>query len=351
MLDLFQEKKLPAQPANASRFAILEDFDAGPFWPGGAQEGGVIIFHINPDILSLVWNALGRRRLLHRRIVAVWIWELETPPKRWRRAVSLVDEIWAPSQFAAVAMRKIAVGKPVHVLPYVFDILATRTVPAKDPLPTLTGKTIVFFAYDVRSVHARKNPEAVVAAFRSAAAENPNAALVIKINNNAAWPEASTRVQKAAEGLSNVVLMHDKLSDDEMQDLFARVDIVISLHRSEGFGMLMASAMAAAKPVIATGWSGNLDFMTQDCSVLVGYKLTPVVDPQHVYDQFDAHWAEPDVKQAAEALRRLLADPEERRRMGQAARAHVEKFFSKEAWIQTVPNSFWDSIEAEADRS
>lgn len=329
--------------ANASRFAVLEDFDAGPLWPEKATEGGLAIVYINPDILSLVWNALGRRRFIKRRVVGVWFWELETVPPRWRRSIPLVDEIWASSHFVANAIRKIAGDKPVHVVPQPFDVSAVRMTPHHDPLPAYAGKTIVFFTYDVRSLHARKNPEAVIDAFRRAAADNPDALLIVKINNAHTWPEAEARVRQAAEGLTNFVLLKKMFSDDEMQDLMARVDIVMSLHRSEGFGLLMASAMAAAKPVIATGWSANTDFMTPDCSVLVDYNLIPVIDPQHIYDKYDAVWAEPDTIQAAEALRRLLADPALRHQMGQAARRQVETFFSKEAWEKALPPSFWEA--------
>jgi glycosyltransferase involved in cell wall biosynthesis len=345
MLQFFQENGMAAVGSNASRLAILEDFDAGPVWAPQTQEGGIIVFHINPDILSLVWNGLGRRRMMKRRIVGMWAWELEAPPERWQRAVKLVDEIWAPSHFVASAMRKIAGDKPIHFVPYIFDVGAVRMQAVNDPLPALKGKTVVFFTYDVRSCHARKNPEGVIEAFRLAAADNPNAALVIKMNNEVAWPEARIRVERAAQGLSNVTVINNKLSDDAMQDLIARVDIVISLHRSEGFGMLMATAMAAAKPVIATGWSANLDFMSPECSVLVDYKLVPIKDDQHIYDKYGAQWADADIGHAAKALKHLLDNPDERRRMGQAARSHVEAFFSKEAWLKRLPQSFWDAVQ------
>ncbi len=345
MLRLFKEKGLPVHGANASRFAVLEDFDAGSFWPDEASEGGFIVFHINPDILALVFGALGRNRLKSRRVAGLWAWELETPPPRWARGAKLVDEIWAPSRFVAEAMKKIAGGKPVHAVTYPLDVSAYRSTPKEDPLPELKGKTVVFFSYDVRSLHARKNPEAVVEAFRRAAGDDPDVALVIKINNNATWPESKARIERAARGLSNVMLLEKKLSDEGMKDLMARADVVMSLHRSEGFGLLMAEGMASSKPVIATGWSANLDFMTPDCSVLVGCKLIPIEDPQHIYDKYGGRWADPNVEEAAAALKRLLSDPAERKRLGEAARAHIEGFFSREKWFASLPQSFWDAQE------
>lgn len=330
--------------ANISRFAILEDFEAGPLWPPQVGDGGIAIFHINPDILGLALNAIGRKRLLSRRIVGYWAWELENAPPSWRKSVALVDEIWVPSHYAAAALRKIAGDTPVHVVPHPFYADSTPPLKRADPLPTLAGKTIVFFMYDVRSCHARKNPEAVVAAFKKAAADRPDAVLLIKINNNHVWPEAEMRIRTAAQGMDNLIVMHDKLSAEGMHDLLARVDIVVSLHRCEGFGLLMAEAMVAGKPVVATGWSANLDFMTPESSVLVDYKLIPIVDPQHAYDKYGGRWADPNVDQAAVALKRLIEDKDYRLSLGRAARAQAEKIFTTAHWRAQLPQSFWDPL-------
>ncbi len=343
MLREFQARGIPTFGANVSRFAVLEDFEAGPLWPQDAPNGGSVIFHINPDILSLVMRAIGHKNLRQRKIIGCWAWELEVVPQQWIRTLRYVDEVWAPSRFIADAIRKVAPEKPVHVLPYPMDIAAIPTVPLHDPLPEFAGKTIVYFMYDVRSTHARKNPEAVIEAFRRS---NPpeDAVLIIKLSGASAWPEALMRLQTAIAGQRNIHILQKLFSPDDMRDVMARVDIVVSLHRSEGFGFLMAEAMAAAKPVIATGYSSNLDFMTGDCSVLVDYRLVPVVDPQNTYNKYKAFWAEPDVNQAAAALSKLLRDPAERQRMGQAARTHISQYAAKENWFASLPQSFWDSL-------
>lgn len=139
--------------------------------------------------------------------------------------------------------------------------------------------------------------------------------------------------------------MTERLTDQDMKNLIARANIVMSLHRSEGFGLLMAEAMAAAKPVIATGWSGNIDFMPKECTMLIDYTLIPVVDPQHFYDRYQAQWADPDINQAANALRYLLDNPDECQRMGTAARAHIAKTLSADNIMDRLPQSFWDAIE------
>jgi glycosyltransferase involved in cell wall biosynthesis len=348
MLREFQDVGIRVLPANVSRFAILEDFEGGLLWPDDAGPGGIVIFHVNPDILNLVICAIGRRRFQQRKIVGCWAWELDVVPRQWIRALRHVDEVWVPSHFIANALRKAAPDKPIHVVPYPMDVASVPTAPSQDPLPEFKGRTIVFFMYDVRSTHARKNPEAIIEAFRRATVGDETAVLVIKVHGEKAWPEAMARLRRAAEGCANIHILQKTFSSDAMRDLISRVDIVMSLHRSEGYGLLMAEAMAAAKPVIATRWSSNLDFMTPDCSVLVDAKLVPVVDPQNIYNKYGAMWAEPDIDQAAAALRRLLRDPAERRRIGQAAREHVMGFYSREKWFKSLPQSFWQALADEA---
>ncbi|MDD3371550.1 MAG: glycosyltransferase family 4 protein, partial [Alphaproteobacteria bacterium] len=216
--------------------------------------------------------------------------------------------------------------------------------PTRDPLPQFSGKTIVFFTYDIRSTHARKNPEAVIRAFRTAAGNNPSSVLVIKINNSQTWPDSEARLKKCAEGLTNVYFMHEKLSSEDMRNLIARVDIILSLHRAEGFGMLLAEGMAAAKPVIATGWSANTEYMTPESGILIDYKLVPIVDDQHGYDGLGGVWAEPDVDQAASELRRLIGDPAERTRLGLAARRQIMAYLSDENWLKTIPEGLWNYV-------
>jgi glycosyltransferase involved in cell wall biosynthesis len=336
---------IAAHPANLSRFAALEDFDGGPLWSPDAGKGGLAVFFINPDLFGMTRMAAGLSHLRHRRIAGMWAWELETIPQAWIKTIPSVDEIWVHSKFIADAFRKAAPDKPVYVVPPPIDVAAIPTAPRHDPLPQFKGRLIVFFMFDVRSTYARKNPDAVIEAFRRATQNDPAPVLVIKVNNADAWPETNNRLMQATAGMNNVHIMHEKLSRADMQDLLARVDIVMSLHHSEGFGFLMAEGMAAGKPVIATGWSGNMDFMAPDCSVPVKYRLVPATDPQHIYDKPGSLWAEPDIDHAASALRRLLDDPAERQRLGKAARAHIEKYMSAANWFTSLPGSFWNTLD------
>jgi glycosyltransferase involved in cell wall biosynthesis len=128
------------------------------------------------------------------------------------------------------------------------------------------------------------------------------------------------------------------LPEADMAGLMADADIVISLHRSEGFGLVPAQAMALGKPVIATAWSGNVDFMNERNSALVSYSLVPVHDPEGAFQTDNQKWAEANVEEAAQWLRRLAGDADLRARMGAAA--------AKDVAAQLSPKHFASAVAA-----
>jgi glycosyltransferase involved in cell wall biosynthesis len=121
-----------------------------------------------------------------------------------------------------------------------------------------------------------------------------------------------------------------------MAGLMAAADIVISLHRSEGFGLVPAQAMALGKPVIVTAWSGNLDFMNKNNSVLVSYTLVPVHDPEGAFQADNQKWADANVEEAAQWLRKLAGDTDLRARLGGAAAKDVAAQLSPNHFAKTV---------------
>ena len=158
------------------------------------------------------------------------------------------------------------------------------------------------------SAFARKNPLAAIAAFRRAFGDAKDRVLVIKLIAGGATRWAERALHEAIAGANNIRLVEGMLPEADMMGLTSAADIVISLHRSEGFGLVPAQAMALGKPVIATGWSGNLEFMTKRNSALVDYSLVPVHDPEGTFGGDGQMWAEADVDDATQWLRRLASD-------------------------------------------
>ena len=172
---------------------------------------------------------------------------------------------------------------------------------------------VILVSFNLASSFVRKNPLAAIAAFRAAFGERPDRLLVLKTGHVAHAPDDFARLAAAAQA-PNIRLETRVLPTADHHALMAASDIVLSLHRSEGFGLVPAEAMLLGKPVIATGWSGNMDFMDASNSVPIGYRLVPVADPRQVYQ--GGSWAEPDQAEAVAQLRRLADDAAARRALG-----------------------------------
>jgi glycosyltransferase involved in cell wall biosynthesis len=158
----------------------------------------------------------------------------------------------------------------------------------------------------------------------------------VKYANASAWPESMRLLQEAAGGAANIELSGGVIDDAAMGAMYDTADALISLHCSEGLGLVVAEAMIRGLPVIATDWSGTTDFLDEETGVPIGYRLVPVADPQGTYRVTTAMWAEPDVSQAAAALLRLRADPALRARLGQAAAARMRQTFHPARFAERV---------------
>ena len=278
-----------------------------------------MVIVLNPRELVQLMAMAGPAPFAGRRCIGAWAWELEQIPPSWRGGFRYVDEVWGCSGFVADAIRPSAPpGLPVRALPH--SVRRIEAVPDRAAFGLPEDKAVVLTAFDVRSGFTRKNPIAAVRAFRGAKVAD-RAILLCKVTGVDGAPNLMAGLQAEIGDAGDVRLMTDWFTGAEMASLIASVDIVLSLHRSEGFGLLPAQGMAAGKAVVATGWSGSLDFMAPDNGALVDYTLVPVNDPQGLYD--GGRWAEPDVEDAARKLKALIDDPAARRALGTRAAAAV----------------------------
>jgi len=284
------------------------------------------IFHLNPAELLAARALLGPRRVVGPRY-GFWAWELPKAPATWLKDAAVVDEIWAPSRYTAQSLEGAAA--PVRVVPhplFLEDYAGVEPAPRRAPFQAVS-------LFDFNSSLARKNPDGVIEAFRRAFGDDPACELTIKTQNGARFPELLERLRAGAP--ANVRVVDEVWPYAEVQRLIAGADVLISLHRGEGFGLTPAEAMALGTPVLATAFSGVLDFLDETCAVMVPYSLTPVDDPQGIYR--GQNWADPDIDAAAEGLRRLRGDAWLRTTLGDAGRKRVEERLSPAAWFATLP--------------
>jgi hypothetical protein len=285
---------------------------------------GFEIVAVNADELPDFVSRLGESYFEGPRI-GIWGWETNSIPARWQGAFSLVDEIWVYSRFMAENIGAVA---PVPVVALAPPVRA----PAEPVPPQRLGVPegfLFLFVFDYLSTIQRKNPVGLIDAFKRAFAPGEGPQLLIKTINAPLRPLAEEEVLWAAHGRPDVHVVDRSLERRELSGLMAACDCYVSLHRAEGFGLTMAEAMAIGKPVIATGYSGNVDFMDAENSYLVDHTIGRVGPECEIYPP-DGEWAEPSIEHAAELIRRVYEDREAAARVGARAAQDIASRLSPE---------------------
>ncbi len=271
------------------------------------------LVHTNPNLLAANPELLQPASLQAPLRIGYWAWELEAFPEGWEPYFSDYDEIWCPSGFAAQALAQRS-PVPVIAVPHLPDWPRLDALHARRAARGGRGERPFRFLtlFDFWSTPERKNPLGAIQAFQRAfPAEQPNSPaveLLIKTSSASQFPEACQQLMAVAATDHRIRWLHQLLSPVELDALLLSADALVSLHRSEGFGLVLADAMAIELPVIATGYSGNLDFMPPGSAALVPWQLQPIARTCGDYRQ-GWPWAEPDREAAAAAMRRLVEQP------------------------------------------
>ncbi len=312
----------------------------------------VNIMCVNADQTKAVVSRLGDLNFKGRYTVGYWFWELARFPAAWREAIDLVDEIWVASGFVEDCVRS-ATSKPVVKIPLPVDATPSRAYHRSEfGLPD--DRFLFLFTMDYLSFSARKNPTAVITAFKRAFPRGDEPVeLVIKTTNGHRKPGDVRALQIAADGDARVRLVDGFLSRDEVFGFESVVDCYVSLHRSEGFGLGLAESMSLGKPVIGTAYSGNMEFMDAGNSCLVGYRLVDVGPGEYPFPDQQV-WAEPDLDHAVHHMRRLVDDPAYAADLGERARADIRTRLSVEAIGELIERevlTILDSQESAANRA
>ena len=259
---------------------------------------GTVVIHANPPQFQLALCKLGKDFLRGKRLIGYWAWELETIPDIWRQALQYVDEVETPSSFVQRALQG-HTDKKISVVPHdVPQPAGRKTAYAKD------GVLRCLYIFDAGSSFERKNPLAALKAFELAFAPG-EAELTFKVSNYQADNRAFAVFQGACARVPGVRILAETFSHAALEELYLRHDVYLSLHRSEGYGLTIREAMLYGLHVVATGWSGNMDFMTGALAHPVSYRLVPVNMTSGSYKGLKATWAEADVREAAGILQEL----------------------------------------------
>ena len=260
-----------------------------------------------------------------RRNIAYLAWEQRDGSHYWPQVYEDFDQVWACSDFAAESLRRF-MRREVATVPCVLDCDALPPPGAKREFGLEPEKLTFLFVFDANSSIERKNPEAVIQAFAEAFGGQDDVCLVLRIANGHRLHhrERIQRLLAAAPRGLDLRLVVEPLAHHDLLRLLSAGDCYVSLHRAEGFGYTCAEAMAYGMPVIATGYSGNLQFMDRDSSFLVDYREATVTVPDGPY-QRGSVWAEPDVQHAAALMRMVYDRPDLARDTGARARDRVRR--------------------------
>jgi glycosyltransferase involved in cell wall biosynthesis len=254
---------------------------------------------VNADQCSEFARQKGPAHFENRYNIGYWFWELSHFPKQWLSSFDYFQEIWVASAFC---QESIAKSSPLPVVKMTFPVMLdqNQAVPNRSRFGLPEDGFLYGFVFDYLSLIERKNPFGIIEAYRKAFAGGSDTALVIKTINSEYAPKKAAKLREAAFGC-NAHFIDGHITRQDMASLISSFDCFVSLHRSEGFGIGLAQSMFLRKPVIATGYSGNMEFMNHNNSFLVRYKLAELEKDYGPYEKGGV-WAEPDVEHAAELM-------------------------------------------------
>ena len=297
------------------------------------------------DMMPLFSARYGAGEMQGRYDIGYWLWELAAPRQNWESSFDVVDEIWAASEFCRTAIQTMS-PVPVHTVPLVVEGLERFTSYDRTHFGIAPDAFVFSYAFDISSFIHRKNPMCLVEAFRDAFGDSKEVLLCLKYSHAGDGAAALDNLIAAASG-SNVRFFGESMTREEILSFHAVGDCFVSPHRAEGFGLNIAEAMYLGKPVIATGYSGNLDFMTDSNSYLLDYRLVEVGRDTGPYAK-GAIWADPSRDHLAQLLRRVFGHRDEAAEKGRRAAADIRANNSAAAVGEVMRRRF---ANAGVDRS
>lgn len=319
---------------------------AGPFQ--------ITLAHLNPPELHIGLQTYPDS-FRDSYAIGYWLWETPQVPAEWLARASVLDELWTPSRHAQEILARVT-SIPVTHVP--IPILVNPAPLNRHDFDLPEDRFIFFFSFNPASSVARKNPFGLIEAYKHAFAQTQQAPLLlIKLQHPQKHPAIAAKLREALDEIGGI-LLEKHYDRAQMLALMALSDCIVSLHRAEGFGLIMAEAMALGKPVIATAYSGNMDFMTADNSFPVRFALREISMDDHTLQPAMArvytpgqHWAEPDTLHAAELMKYVVEHPQEAQVRAASAKRDMAAGWSVDAVAERVRQRLAQIVESRGNHA
>ena len=276
---------------------------------------------VNADQAEFFYKTKGSEYFKNKYNIGVWFWEIADFPKKWQDSFKYFDEIWVASSFIANALSKRS-PIPIVKIDSPFEADETKMIQNRQKFGFNDKEFVFLFIFDFYSIFERKNPLAIIQAFNIAFKDNEDVRLVIKCTNGDKFPTENKKLVNSCQK-NNITLLNEYFSREDISILMATCDCYVSLHRGEGLGLTIAEAMYAKKPVIATHYGGNTDFMNLNNSYPVKYRLVNLEKDYQPYEK-GSIWAEPDIFHASDLMKHVFENQNEAKKMGLKAYEDVK---------------------------
>jgi glycosyltransferase involved in cell wall biosynthesis len=305
-------------------------------WLVETTKAPVQLFGVNADQMPQVISHLKETIREDAYRIVYPYWELSKFPKEWIPALDSVDEIWAPTRFIQSMLSHVT-KKPVLRMPLALDFTPPPAKP-RSAFGLPDDAFLFFFSFDYFSFVERKNPGAVLAAFRKAFADRSkykHVFLVVKSLNSHRVPETHGALSTELQSDPQVIMINQTLSREDTLGLINSSDAVVSLHRGEGLGLLIAEAMVLGKPVIATDYSATTELVSPQTGWPVGYTLVDVKEGEYPFFQ-GQKWADPDVEHAAWQMLQVYENSQDVILRTKTAKQHIAENYSMQVVSQKM---------------